>query len=316
VASTDVAGFAKLPPATRQQIASQHGRFVPLRRVGDESRFDRNYNVANALDGDPETSPFPSSSEVGAVLDLAAVAVVPDTNAASVTESKEVREKRFLNKLTIIICDADGRPSAEKRKREIEEASGEVVLIEIPKKELESGDYNGRLATALQPYSANEVEVVEYGHSGPLKAYSKVMTVVGAALELLEGRPGSVSYTDYGCNTGATRYRNPDNLDFVPGNNGVALASQHISAGLLPGQEVKIKTNQFFMMGVSAPWPLPANTFLDLQQRTTSRGFEVNIQNGKVEANSLGSNTIPRDLQPDPYDDDKQDYNSGFGASY
>jgi hypothetical protein len=85
---------------------------------------------------------------------------------------------------------------------------------------------------------------------------------------------------------------------------------------LLPGQEVKIKTNQFFMMGVSAPWPLPANTFLDLQQRTTSRGFEVNIQNGKVEANSLGSNTIPRDLQPDPYDDDKQDYNSGFGASY
>jgi hypothetical protein len=51
-------------------------------------RFDRNYNVANALDGDPETSPFPSSSEAGAVLDLAAVAVVPDSNAASVTEQK------------------------------------------------------------------------------------------------------------------------------------------------------------------------------------------------------------------------------------
>jgi len=236
---------------------------------------------------------------------------------ARVAACQETDGKRHVNKLTVLIYDDAGASLALARQAELDtSADHEVVMVPIDKKELGEGDYNGRLATALQPYVTEEVEVFEFGHSRPVRAYQKIRTVVDTALKALGGNPGSVSYTDYGCNTGATPYRNPDKLDFAPGNNGVALAAFHTSAELREGQQVTIETNQFFMLGVTAPKPFRSDAIVKKLQRSGSRGFRVVITPHKVDAKPLGPYDVPKDLQAKPYDDKKQPYNYGAAASY
>ena len=88
VRSTDVAGFAKLTPEQRQQAAKEHNLFAPILQSGNELRYDRKYNVGNALDGDPDTSPFPSPSEAEAMVDAVSVAVIADPEGAKVANDK------------------------------------------------------------------------------------------------------------------------------------------------------------------------------------------------------------------------------------
>lgn len=88
VRSTDITGFSKLTPEQRQQVAKDNNQFAPLFYAGGKLHYDRNYNVANTLDGDPQTSPFPSASEVEAVVDAASVAIIPDPNGAKVANDK------------------------------------------------------------------------------------------------------------------------------------------------------------------------------------------------------------------------------------
>lgn len=245
------------------------------------------------------------------------LALLGSLGMARAAECQETDWKRHVNKLTVLIYDDAGSSLAQARRAELEtSADHEVVMVPIDKKELGEGDYNGRLATALQPYVTEKVEVFEFGHSGPNRAYRKTRTVVDTALKALDGNPGSVTYTDYGCNTGATPYRNPDNLDFCPGHNGVALAAFHTSAELREGQQVIIGANQFFMWGFPAPKPFKSTAIVDKLRRSVSRGFEVVVTPGSVDARPLGNYPIPEDLQAKPYDDNKQHYNYGQAGSY